>query len=93
MLASLICWSVRVLGYLVLARLLLSWFPRASTGSFAVVVELIERSTEWILGPARKMIPPIRAGAGLIDVSGLVVLLALQLFIGPLVCQVASSLV
>jgi uncharacterized protein YggT (Ycf19 family) len=70
----------------VLARLLLSWFPRARTGPFAVVVELIERATEWILGPARKLIPPIRAGAGLIDISGLVVLLALQLFIGPLVC-------
>lgn len=87
MIGSLLCKSVDVLGYLVLARLLLSWFPRARAGPFAMVVELIERSTEWILGPARKLIPAIRAGAGLIDLSGLVVLLVLQLLVRPLVCS------
>jgi len=87
---ELACLATRLLGYLVLARLVLSWFPNARSGPFAAVVELVERSTEWLLGPARRLIRPIRLGSGLLDVSSLVVLVGLQLVITPLVCSLAT---
>ncbi|HEY3333734.1 MAG TPA: YggT family protein [Candidatus Limnocylindrales bacterium] len=59
-----------VLWLLIFARLLLSWVdPMARTPAADFLVSM----TEWILGPVRRMLPQ----TGMVDFSGLLVLLAL----------------
>ena len=55
----------------ILGRVLLSWFPAAQGSGFARVLYDV---TEPILGPLRRVIPPI----GMIDLSPLIAIILLQ---------------
>lgn len=65
-------------GYVLLARVLLSWFPHLPDG-LRPVVELIYAVTEPVIRVARPLIPPVRIGAVALDLSILVVFFVLQL--------------
>ncbi len=56
----------------ILARVLISWVPSLQTSRFGVIVYDI---TEPILGPIRKVIPPL----GMIDLSPFIALIAVEL--------------
>jgi YggT family protein len=60
-----------LLWLLVLGRIFLSWFD--PTGSSALGRFLVQ-STEWLLGPVRRVLPQ----TGAMDFSGLIVLLVLS---------------
>ena len=60
-----------LLWVLVFGRILLSWFD--PTGS-SLVGRYLVASTEWLLAPVRRMLPQ----SGMMDFSGLVVLLVLS---------------
>ncbi len=61
-----------VLSLAILARVLLSWFQVDPYNQF---VQLLYQITEPILGPLRKVVPPM----GMIDITPIVALLILQL--------------
>ena len=65
---------IQFLGYAILVRSLLSWFPIDPNGP---VVQAIVAITEPILEPLRRVIPPI----GMIDITPMIAMLAL-LFVG-----------
>jgi YggT family protein len=73
---NLICFALYLFMILIFVRIVLSWFP-ASDGLFMTIQRLVFNSTEWAMGPLRRMLPPVRLGAAALDLSPLVILLAI----------------
>jgi YggT family protein len=63
-----------------LARIVISWFPVNPSGPFASVYRVLFQVTEPVLGPARRMIPSL----GPIDISPIIVFVALRFVQGLL---------
>jgi YggT family protein len=59
------------------ARAILSWFPIQPDSGFHRVVVVLDRLTEPVLAPVRRLIPPLRIGGGGIDLSFMLVVFAL----------------
>jgi YggT family protein len=70
----LICLALQAFVILVFVRIILSWFP-ASEGLFMTVQRFTFTTTEWVMGPLRRVIPPVRLGAAALDLSPMIVLL------------------
>lgn len=77
-----LCFLVTLYTIAIVVRMILSWFP-ASDGVMGQLSAFTYRLTEPVLGPARRMIPPI----GAIDLSPLVVLLLLQIVVRGLILR------
>ncbi|KLR62603.1 YGGT family protein [Actinobacteria bacterium IMCC26207] len=73
---GLICIALYVFMILIFARVILSWFPPTG-GVIDQIQNLVITSTEWIMGPLRRVIPPVRLGAAALDLSPLIVLLGI----------------
>jgi len=64
------------------ARALLSWFPPSEPGTGLYnIVHALDRITEPVLRPVRRMLPPVRAGGMAIDLSIIVTILVLELVV------------
>ncbi len=81
MLTDLLLTVTQLFTYLILARVLLSWFPINPRGPMAQVVRLVMTATEPVLAPLRKVLPSF----GGLDLSPLVVLLVISLVIQPII--------
>jgi len=75
-----ICTLLQLYLYCVFARIILSWFPIAPGGVMAQIFGFLYTITEPVLGPIRRMIPPI-GGFGL-DLSPIVVIFGVQIISG-----------
>jgi YggT family protein len=64
-----------------LARIVLSWFPVPQEGFFASLVRVLYAVTEPVLAPLRAILPPVRMGGMALDLSPLVLLLGIQVLI------------
>lgn len=62
-------------------RIVLSWFPISPGSPLATVFSFVYSVTEPVLGPIRRVMP----STGMFDLSPIIVILALQLLIIPLV--------
>ena len=62
----------------IFARIVLSWFPLSPGGPMASVFSFLYTITEPVLGPLRRVIPPL----GGFDLSPIVALIGLQLIAG-----------
>lgn len=73
---SLICLALTLFLVLIFVRIVLSWFPPGGQ-----LLETAQRvtfaGTEWILGPLRRVLPPVRLGAAALDLSPMVVMLGI----------------
>ena len=69
------------------ARIILSWFPISPGGVMATVYSFLYTVTEPILGPVRRMLPPVGIGGMGLDLSPIIVLLLLRLLVLPAVCS------
>jgi YggT family protein len=63
------------------ARAVLSWFPAPPGSALQRVIMVLDRLTEPVLAPVRRLIPPVRIGGGGIDLSIMLVLFALFILI------------
>ncbi len=73
---ALICIALQLFMILIFARVILSWFPPTG-GVIDQIQNLVLSATEWIMGPLRRVIPPVRLGAAALDLSPLIVLLGI----------------
>lgn len=73
-------------SFLILAYVIMSWFP--ISGIFEEIYRVIGSIVEPYLWIFRRVIPPI----GMIDISPIVALLALQYLIVPLLYRLVSAL-
>lgn len=69
------------------ARIVLSWFPLDSGGIAAQIASVLYRVTEPVLGPIRRMLPPIGVGGMGLDLSPMIVLMVLSFLVKPVVCS------
>jgi YggT family protein len=69
-------------------RALLSWFPASPGSTLASVNAVLYRLTEPVLGPVRRLLPPVRAGGFGIDLSFIIVFFGIQLIVIPIVYRV-----
>lgn len=70
---SLISFALTLFSLLILARVILSYFPNADPSN--PIVRMIYDLTEPVLGPIRRMLPP----TAMVDLSPLVVLIGIYI--------------
>jgi YggT family protein len=75
-LADILCRLKDLYILLLLVRIVLSWFPITPGSTMATIFSFLYSVTEPVLGPVRRLIPPIGMG---IDLSPIIVLFGLQI--------------
>ena len=76
---SLICALLQVYVFAIFGRIVLSWFPLSPGGAMASIFSFLFSITEPVLGPVRRMLPPVRLGGMGLDFSPIVVLFGVQI--------------
>ena len=71
---------VQLYIFAIIARIILSYFPLQPGGAMAQIFNVLYTITEPVLGPARRIIPPI----GMFDFSPIVVIFALEILANAL---------
>ncbi len=71
---GIICLALWAYFIAIVARVLLSWIPIARDGTLATVAGFLHMITDPVLGPIRRIVPPVRAGNMAIDLSAMIVL-------------------
>ncbi|HXH56441.1 YggT family protein [Iamia sp.] len=74
---QLICIAAFVYQLVVLAAIILSWFPIEPGSGLESVRNVLSSLTEPVLGPLRRALPPVRLGAMALDLSPIIVLIGL----------------
>ncbi|MBK9181229.1 MAG: YggT family protein [Acidimicrobiales bacterium] len=83
---AILCQIVVVYTYAIFARIILSWFPVSGQGVFASVYQFLVTITEPLLGPIRRVLPPIGIGGMGLDLSPIIAVLLLQLVVVRILC-------
>ena len=83
---TVICLLLQLYVIAFFARIILSWFPLDPGGPMAAVFRVLHAITEPLLAPIRKILPPVRLGTMGLDLSPIVVLIGIQVFIG-IICR------
>lgn len=76
---SIICALLQVYFLVLIGRIILSWFPVQPGTTMASIASILFELTEPVLGPLRRVIPPL----GMFDLSPLVAFLGIQILQGP----------
>lgn len=80
--SQVLCALLTVYWLVVLARVLLSWFPIRPGTPIASAYVVLRDLTEPVLAPLRRVIPPV----GMLDMSSLVLIIGLAILRG-IVCS------
>ena len=68
----------------IFARIILSWFPISPGTALAGIYSFVYSITEPVLGPIRRVIPPLGAGGMGIDLSPIIVFFAITILQGAI---------
>ena len=79
---DIICPIISLYMLVLIARAITSFFPVTPGTAFAQIVEVLFKLTEPILGPVRRVIPPL----GMFDLSFLVVVIGIRVLSGLIGC-------
>jgi YggT family protein len=82
--ANILCPLLQLYLVALFARIILSWFPISPGGGMASIYSFLYTITEPVLGPVRRLIPPIGGGGMAFDLSPIIVLIVIQVVIGAL---------
>lgn len=77
------CALLQVYFVVLIARIILSWFPVQPGTAMASITSILYDLTEPVLGPVRRMIPSL----GMLDLSPLVVFFGLSIFQQVIGCR------
>jgi YggT family protein len=83
-LAVLVCKLLQLYLFVMIARIIISWFPISPGSAMASIYSFIYTITEPVLGPIRRVMPGIGVGGMGLDLSPIIVILALQIIIIPI---------
>lgn len=73
---------LQIYFYAVLAWVILSWIPTSSEHPLGRVNVFLDRVIYPVILPLRRVIPPLRLGGGMLDLSPIVLLIGIQLLMG-----------
>ena len=76
---TIIAWILQAYVIVIFARVILSWFPITPGTPVESVMRVLYAVTEPVLGPIRRVLPPMRMGGMGLDLSPIVVLIGLQI--------------
>lgn len=79
---GIICTAISLYSFAVLIWVILSWIRVPSTHPLARVTVFLDRIIYPVILPIRRVIPPLRLGAGALDLSPIVLLVGLSLLRG-----------
>ncbi len=65
-------------------RIILTWFPTDPWSGMGRFERVLGRVTDPVLAPVRRILPPLRVGAGAIDLSPIIVLVVLEILVSVL---------
>jgi YggT family protein len=83
---NILCALARLYLLAIFARIILSWFPISPDSPFASVFSFLYTITEPLLGPIRRLLPPMGMGGMGLDLSPIIVIFGLQLIVMPIIC-------
>ena len=83
---EIVCWVLLAYFLVLLLRVVLSWFPLQPDGVAARAFGLTVTFTEPILGPLRRVLPPLRLGTVALDLSPIVLFFGLRILMGVIGC-------
>lgn len=72
---NLLCTLLQLYVIALIGRVILSWFPLSPDSPFASIYSFVFTITEPVLGPVRRILPPM----GGLDLSPLIVVLGAQI--------------
>jgi YggT family protein len=72
------CIALQIYTFILLIRIILSWFPIPRSGPMATVVRVLYDVTDPVLRPLRNLVPPARMGMMAIDFSPIIVFIGLS---------------
>ncbi|MDP8987768.1 MAG: YggT family protein [Actinomycetota bacterium] len=84
---TILCALSTLYFFAILGRILLSWFPVSPDGLVATIFSFLYAITEPVLGPIRRVLPPVAMGGMGLDLSPIIVIFVLQLLVGPFLCS------
>lgn len=79
---GIVCTLLQLYVFVLLVRIVLSWFPLEPGGAMATVNGYLRAVTDPVLDPVRRLLPR----TGMIDLSPLVVLIGIQV-IQAVICS------
>jgi YggT family protein len=74
-----ICLLLQAYVILIFARIVLSWFPLEPGSTMATIYGFLYTLTEPVMGPVRRVIPPLGAGGMGIDLSPIIIVVGAQI--------------
>ncbi len=83
-LTRLVCLALTLYQIALFGRIVLSWFPTQPGSGLASVQSVLWRVTEPVLGPLRRTIPALQLGGLALDLSPILVLIAIRILQGIL---------
>lgn len=81
---TLLCQLIQIYVILLFGRIILSWFPISPESGLSTVFGLLYSVTEPVLGPVRRMLPPVGIGGMGLDLSPIIVLFGVQILSGAI---------
>jgi YggT family protein len=78
-LQTVLAWLLNIYVLVLVARALISWFPITPGTPVASLALVLERLTEPVLRPIRRLVPPIRAGGAALDLSIIIAVFGIYL--------------
>lgn len=73
----LVCRLLQAYEYVIFARIIVSWFPIEPGSGLASAYSFLNAITEPVLSPIRRLIPPLGVGGMGLDLSPIVVFIAI----------------
>lgn len=74
-----ICILLGIYWFILLARVLASWFPIPPSGPIATAYSFVFNATEPVLRPLRNLLSPIRMGRVAFDLSPIIAFIVLSI--------------
>jgi YggT family protein len=83
---TLLCTLAQLFVYACFGRIIFSWIRVTPGTPLASVASALHSVTEPVLGPLRRVIPPVRMGAAALDLSPLIVLIGVPYLMAQFGC-------
>lgn len=76
---TVLCFAASIYQLVIFAAIIISWFPVQPGSGLERVRDVLHALTEPVLGPLRRLLPPVRLGGFALDLSPIIVLIGLAI--------------
>lgn len=79
--ADIVVWVLTIYLYVVIAWIILSWIRVSPDHPIGRLSVMLDRLVYPVILPLRRVVPPLRLGGALLDLSPIVLIVAIQILI------------